>query len=73
MTSLPILSAEDVILQKLRWYDLGDRSSERQWSDLVGVLKTQFGSLDTGFIREMVRETGLEELLEQAIAEASGA
>ena len=69
---LPLLSAEDVILQKLRWYDLGDRLSERQWSDIVGVLKTQSGSLDTGFVREMVRETGLEELLEKAIAEASG-
>ena len=70
--TLPVLSAEDVILQKLRWYDLGDQSSERQWSDIVGVVKTQSGSLDTGFIRDMVRKSGLEELFEQAIAEAAG-
>jgi len=66
---LPLLSVEDVILQKLRRYDLGDRSSERQWSDIIGVLRTQFGVLDTPFVREMTSETGLEELFEQAIAE----
>lgn len=31
-------SAEETVVQKLRWFVLGNRTSERQWRDLRGVL-----------------------------------
>lgn len=68
--TLPVLSAEDVILQKLRWHELGNRTSERQWSDIVGVLKTQFATLDIGFLRKMAATANLGAPLEQAITQA---
>jgi len=34
-----VATAEDVILQKLSWYRLGSQASERQWIDVVGVIK----------------------------------
>jgi hypothetical protein len=70
--TLPVLSAEDVILQKLRWYELGNRTSERQWSDVVGVLKTQSTALDISFVREMATMADLGGLLDLAIAQAGG-
>ena len=68
--SLPILSPEDVILQKLRWFDLGDRVSDRQWADILGVLETQqVANLDVDFLREMADQAGLRDLLEKALDE----
>lgn len=37
--TLMLASPEDIILQKLAWYQLGDEVSERQWLDALGVLK----------------------------------
>src|SRR5262249_22646886 len=34
-----VATPEDVILRKLEWYRAGGEASERQWSDLRGVLK----------------------------------
>src|ERR1043166_8379191 len=34
-----VASPEDIVAHKLYWYQLGDCVSERQWSDVLGVLK----------------------------------
>ncbi|MFC1737819.1 hypothetical protein ACFL1G_02075 [Planctomycetota bacterium] len=34
-----VVLAEDIILLKLRWYQQGGRSSERQWTDILSVLE----------------------------------
>lgn len=65
-----MLSPEDVILQKLRWYDAGQRISERQWRDVLGVLKVRAGTLDEGYLRQQAADAGLGELLEQALDDA---
>jgi hypothetical protein len=43
-------SPEDTILSKLEWYRLGGEGSERQWRDILGVLKTRAGELDLGYL-----------------------
>jgi hypothetical protein len=38
--SFPVASPEDIVLAKLEWYRAGGEVSERQWGDVLGVLKT---------------------------------
>ncbi len=33
--------AEDTLLAKLEWYRMGGEVSERQWRDVLGVMKVQ--------------------------------
>lgn len=65
-----VASAEDTVLQKLRWYRLGDGVSDRQWRDLIGVLQVQGERLDLRYLQRWARELGLESLLEEALQEA---
>ena len=52
---LPVASPEDIILQKLDWYRKGDRVSDRQWRDVLGVLKVGGQALDTSYLAEQAR------------------
>lgn len=69
--TLPVLSAEDTVLQKLRWYNIGERVSERQWRDVLGVLKVRAGALDEEYLKRQAEGAGLGELLAQALADAA--
>jgi hypothetical protein len=60
-------SAEDTILSKLEWYHLGGESSERQWRDILGVLKTQSGELDLDYLRKWSKELKVNDLFERAL------
>jgi hypothetical protein len=62
-------SPEDILLQKLRWYQLGGEVSDRQWRDILGILMVQQGRLDMEFLRTTAAEAGLSVLLERALAE----
>ena len=67
---LPVASPEDIILQKLDWYRKGDRISERQWRDVLGVLKVRWAILDLGYLEEQADAAGLSVLLKSALEEA---
>jgi len=69
--SLFVATAEDTILQKLAWSLLGGGVSERQWSDVLGVLKVRRGTLDLVYLRHWAAEVGVEELLRKALAEST--
>jgi hypothetical protein len=63
-------SPEDVVLSKLEWFRLGDEVSERQWSDVVGVLKIQRASLDRFYLEQWAAELRIADLLAKAWKEA---
>ena len=43
--SIPVSSPEDTVLAKLEWFRLDGEVSERQWTDVTGLLRTG-GALD---------------------------
>lgn len=64
-----IASAEDVILHKLDWYRMGGEISERQWGDIVGVMKVQGAALDRDYLQHWAVELGLMTTLQRALGE----
>jgi len=59
-------SAEDVILAKLHWFRKGGEVSEKQWRDVLGVLKVQGERLDFAYLESMTGRFGLADLLKRA-------
>jgi hypothetical protein len=66
---LPFHPPEDVLLQKLRWYQMGGRSSDRQWRDIQGIIRVQGQRLDRAYLREYAPALGVETLLIDALSE----
>ena len=64
-----LCSAEDTILSKLEWYKSGGLASERQWKDILGVIKVQGELLDKGYLIKWAEELGMKDLLEKALNE----
>jgi len=63
-------SAEDTVLAKLDWYRKGGCVSDRQWRDLLGVLKVQAGALDRAYLVHWASELDVAVLLQRAFGEA---
>jgi hypothetical protein len=66
-------SPEDTVIRKLIWYRKGDEVSERQWSDVLGILRVQGERLDTSYLRRWAAETGVSDLLERMFGESRNA
>jgi hypothetical protein len=64
-------SAEDTILSKLEWYRLGGEVSERQWRDVLGVLKTGAEALDRDYLRKWAKELKVSDLLEKVLEDST--
>jgi hypothetical protein len=67
---LTLASAEDVVLAKLEWFRRGGEVSERQWADVLGVLRASGASLDRQYLEDGARELAVPDLLARARAEA---
>lgn len=65
-----VSSPEDIVLAKLEWYKAGNQVSERQWTDLMGVIKTRGQELDRDYLLRWAAELGIGDLLERALSEA---
>ena len=65
--SVYVISPEDTILSKLEWYRMGGEVSDRQWRDVLGVMKTQAVTLDRDYLREWAKELKVADLLERAL------
>jgi hypothetical protein len=68
---VPILGPEDVIVQKLRWHALGGRVSDRQWRDIVAVLRLGAGRLDEAYLDEVATSERVTEDLRRARHDAT--
>ncbi|PSN13633.1 hypothetical protein C7271_22370 [filamentous cyanobacterium CCP5] len=67
-TEVYLVSPEDVVVNKLRW---GQPSrSEKQWRDVLGVLKTQQEYLDYEYMHRWAAAFDLSGALEQATLES---
>lgn len=71
--TIRVLTAEDVILTKLRWYRLGNEASEQQWKDVVNVMKTQEPNLDRAYLGRWANDLKVADLLTRAWGEVSAA
>ena len=65
-----VVSAEDIILLKLQWFQSSGSVSERQWTDVLGVLVVQARSLDMKYLRSCSEKLVLKDILQQAIDQA---
>jgi hypothetical protein len=61
-----LATAEDIILHKLYWHRI--TPSERQLSDVVGVVNVQRGNLDETYLRRWAKEIGVAAELEEALS-----
>jgi hypothetical protein len=65
-----VATPEDTLLQKLRWYHLGDGASDRQWRDVLGILKVMGDELDREYLERWSEELSVQQLLARALEEA---
>jgi len=67
-----LATAEDTLLRKLLWFRKGGEVSDRQWSDVLGVLRLQKAELDDGYLHGWSRRLGVDDLLAKAEREIDG-
>ena len=65
-----IVSAEDIVLLKLQWYKSAGCISERQWSDILGVLSVQARALDMKYLKSCSEKLGFSDIFNRAIQES---
>jgi hypothetical protein len=68
-----VASAEDTVLQKLVWFRAGDEVSDRQWRDVLGILRQWGSRLDRAYLARWAAELSISDLLARAESEARGA
>ena len=61
----PVVTAEDTVLTKLVWYQMGGEVSERQWNDLLGIVRVRGQALDQDYLRRWAEHLGVAQLLQR--------
>jgi hypothetical protein len=59
-------SPEDTLLHKLVWYKLGNQISDRQWNDVLGVIRIQGDALDDEYLDHWAPLLEVSDLLARA-------
>ena len=63
-------SPEDMILAKLDWWKLGGGVSNRQWNDILEMMKEKHAALDIAYLRHSAPMLGVVDVLEKAFNDA---
>lgn len=69
-TALWVTSPEDQVLRKLAWFRSGGSVSDRQWRDVVGILRVQAPTIDVAYLQRTALEVDLHRELAAALTEA---
>ena len=65
-----IYSPEDIVLQKLSWYKLIPGGSQKQWRDVLGVLKVQREQLDLAYMNQWAITLKITDFLSEALLQS---
>jgi len=65
-----VKSPEDILLRKLQWYESGGGVSDRQWGDILGVVRTQASRPDRAYLTRWAAVLGVEASLARAFGGA---
>jgi hypothetical protein len=65
-----VANPETTVLQKLWWFRRGNEVSDRQWRDVLGVLKVQADLLDHDYLKHWAAKLAISDLLEKAVDDA---
>lgn len=65
-----VTSAEDQVLRKLDWFRRSGAVSDRQWRDVVGILRVNGRSMDFAYLSATAEEVGLGSDLDAALDQA---
>ena len=65
--------AEDVVLLKLEWFRAEGEISDRQWEDIVGVIRVTGAALDRDYLTRWAADLAVSDLLERALVDAQAA
>jgi hypothetical protein len=68
--TLHVHPPEDILLQKLRWYREGGGVSDRQWRDILGIVRVQGPRLDRAYLTLNAPVLRVDDLLARALSEA---
>ena len=66
-----VTAPEDQVLRKLDWYRSTGNESERQWRDVVGILRIHGEAMNRVYLDETARALNLGALLEEATRAAT--
>lgn len=62
-----VATPEDLVLSKLAWYRLGRHLSQRQWTDVLGLLEVHQDRLDLEYLRRWADVLEVLDLLDEAL------
>ena len=66
----PIASAEDTVLAKLEWFRKGGEQSERQWWDILGILRVK-DDIDREYLETWATSLAVSDLLHRVLVDAA--
>jgi hypothetical protein len=70
--SLYTATPEDSVLRKLLWFREGGEVSDRQWRDVLGILRISGPGLDSAYLERWADQLGVRDLLQRASDQSKG-